>query len=275
MIRVEYCETTRLATIDDRVGYDWQSATGKPTVSYGLAIGMNSSHLAWGLFSLAVGILLAKSPHPSHFCSEALCLKGLWYVRGWNNPSHNPHLSLTCLSRFIQMIALWDMMDDVRDMWGKSEGPKASLTCFEPFVQRHSRRFCEGWGMWHYYNPWGRSPWVIASYLVANSPLTRSWPPIFGKLIVRRSQLDFIFNATIHSQIHNSQFIFQGVGCGWIIKPSHREAAGQSLVSMTHGTCPCGSWSPFNIVINYWAHLFLLLIHLSRKIDNNLDKFSF
>ena len=48
----------------------------------------------------------------------------------------------------------------------------------------------------------------------------------------------------IHSQIHNSHFIFQGVGCGWIIIPSHFEAAGQSLVSTTHGTYPHGFTSP-------------------------------
>ena len=46
MIRAEYWEATRLATIDDRVGYDCHSATGWPVVSYGLAIGMNSSRLA-------------------------------------------------------------------------------------------------------------------------------------------------------------------------------------------------------------------------------------
>jgi hypothetical protein len=41
MIRVEYWEAIRLATIDDQVGYDWLSATGKRAV-----------------FSLLAGILL-------------------------------------------------------------------------------------------------------------------------------------------------------------------------------------------------------------------------
>ena len=52
MIRAEYWEATRLAAIDDRVGYEWQSATGRLAVSYVLAIGKNSFHMQWENFSL-------------------------------------------------------------------------------------------------------------------------------------------------------------------------------------------------------------------------------
>ena len=57
MIRAEYWEATRLATIDDRVGYEWQSATGRLVVSYVLAIGKNSFHMQREYFSLGKSLI--------------------------------------------------------------------------------------------------------------------------------------------------------------------------------------------------------------------------
>ena len=127
MIRAKYWEATRSATTDGQVGCNGQSATGKRAV-----------------FSLAVRILLAKIPHPSHNCWESLCKKGLRHVRGRKSPSHNPHKSLTCLSSFRFILIKWRY---VGMMWGISEGfvrdkkhPSHSLTPLNKGVPRENVR---------------------------------------------------------------------------------------------------------------------------------------
>lgn len=74
----------------------------------------------------------------------------------------------------------------VRDLWGICEGSKSSLTCLNPFVQRHSRLLCEGWGIFassiHVGSEqYSRLQWEYCS-------LTRSWLPIVANLTIHRSR---------------------------------------------------------------------------------------
>ena len=112
---------------------------------------------------------------PSHFLWERLCIKGfrMWGI--WNTP----HIPLTYPSHDLSYNYLrflkWELLDDVREVWGICEGSKISLTFRNPFIQRHLRIKCEGWRLFRD-NTSGKQRAYCSLPVVADLIINRSRP---------------------------------------------------------------------------------------------------